>query len=368
LDLDHPDGLNLDSSRENAMSEDPSAVCEPQTSFWVADQLPTFRCRCREAGIMVASGLAVALNQVLGRRARGNPGILTYHRVIRPVPGLPRPLHNVTPERFREQLSGLLRRGFRFWPLRQLLAARATGQEVPPQTVVVTFDDGYESVHAEALPVLRDLNVPATVFLNTAYLDRDDPFPVDVWGLTFRDRAPRETYRPLSLAQCRELLQSGLVELGAHTHTHQDFRHRPDALQQDLQTNVDLLRSYFGLQDMTFAFPFGRPRLGFASPELMVAARKTGVLCALTMEARVICLESDPFGWGRFNAFSWDSSATLAAKLNGWFEWAPKLVLTSSKRLSGTYRLPNSRDLTPRRRRNPSSGPASGEGQRHREA
>jgi peptidoglycan/xylan/chitin deacetylase (PgdA/CDA1 family) len=337
------------------------------TSFWVADQLPTFRSRCKDLGIRAAAGLAVGLNWLLGRCTAGNPGILTYHRVIRPVAGLPRPLHNVTPERFREQLSGLLRRGFRFWPLRQLLAARATGQEVPPQTVVVTFDDGYESVHAEALPVLRDLNVPATVFLNTAYLDRDDPFPIDVWGRTFRKLVPRMTYRPLSLAQCRELLQSGLVELGAHTHTHQDFRHRPAVLQQDLQTNVNFLRSQFGLQDVPFAFPFGRPRLGFTGPELMAAARKVGVSCALTLEAGVVQPESDPFGWGRFNVFHWDSSATLAAKLNGWFGWAPKLVLEASKRLSGSHRLPGPHVLTSSQRVHPPSGPGSGEGQRYRD-
>jgi peptidoglycan/xylan/chitin deacetylase (PgdA/CDA1 family) len=257
-------------------------------------------------------------------------------------------MHNVEPERFREQLTGLLRRGFQFWPLRQVLAARAARREIPPKTVVVSFDDGYESVYAEALPILRDLNVPATLFVNTAYLDKDDPFPVDIWGITFCNQAPSVTYRPLTLAQCREMMQSGLVELAAHTHTHQDFRNRPGALEQDLKTNVDLLREYFGLSDATFAFPFGRPRLGFTSPDLMAAARKVGVLCALTMEAGVVIPENDPFGWGRFNVFAWDNSATLAAKLNGWFGWAPKLAQMGTKGLSGTYRLPSAGQLEPR--------------------
>jgi peptidoglycan/xylan/chitin deacetylase (PgdA/CDA1 family) len=316
--------------------------------FWVSGERPTLTLseRCKELGIQAVSRVAVGLNWLMGSRAAGNLGILTYHRVVRDVRGLPRPLHNVTPERFREQLSGLLRRGFRFWPLGQVLAARAAGWGIPAKTVVVTFDDGYESVYTEALPVLRDLNVPATVFVNTAYLDQDSPFPVDAWGITFRNQAPRTTYRPLTRAQCHEMLQSGLIELGAHTHTHQDFRNRPGALLQDLRLNVDLLREYFGLDALTFAFPFGRPRLGFTSPELMAAVRQVGVRCALTMEASVVDPHSDPFGWGRFNAFAWDSSATLAAKLNGWFGWAPKLVLEGSRRLSGSFRRPTPQALS----------------------
>jgi peptidoglycan/xylan/chitin deacetylase (PgdA/CDA1 family) len=234
-------------------------------------------------------------------------------------------LHNLTPERFREHLTGLLRRGFRFWSLHQVLESRAAGQEVPGRAVVVTFDDGYESVYTEALPVLRELHVPATVFVNSAYLDRDDPFPTDGWGLAFRDRAPLASYRPLTLEQCRELLRSGLVELGAHTHTHQDLRDRPREFREDLQTNLDFLREHFQVRDVTFAFPYGSPHLGFASAPLRAAAREVGVLCALTTEPVLVRVQSDPFEWGRFNAFSWDTSATLAAKLNGWYSWAPKL-------------------------------------------
>ena len=38
-------------------------------------------------------------------------GILMYHRVTPPVEGVPPPTWNVTPERFRRQLGGLLARG-----------------------------------------------------------------------------------------------------------------------------------------------------------------------------------------------------------------------------------------------------------------
>ncbi len=43
----------------------------------------------------------------------------------------------------------------------------------------VTFDDGFETVYRHAWPVLQELRIPATVFLNTAYLDSPEPFPFD---------------------------------------------------------------------------------------------------------------------------------------------------------------------------------------------
>jgi len=268
---------------------------------------------------------AFVLSKLLGSRGAGAVGILTYHRVADSVPGLPSPLHNVAPERFHQQISGLLSRGYHIWPLRKVLEHRDCGHAIPGRTIVVTFDDGYYSVYANAWPIMRELNVPATVFVSTAFLDEIKPFPFDDWGVEFADRAPAETFRPLTTAQCREMSADRLIELGAHTHTHQDFRGRPEEFRQDLQTSVDVLETRFGVRNPTFAFPFGCPFRGFAGQDLVVAAKQTDVTCGLTTECVLADPASDPFGWGRFNVFSWDTAATLAGKLAGWYSWAPKV-------------------------------------------
>ena len=41
----------------------------------------------------------------------------------------------------------------------------AQGEPVPPYVVVVTFDDGFESVYEHAWPVLREFRIPATIFV-----------------------------------------------------------------------------------------------------------------------------------------------------------------------------------------------------------
>ncbi len=283
------------------------------------------RKRSKDFGMRLAGRIGVGLNGMLGSRAGGALGILMYHRVADHVVALPAPLYNVTPHRFREQLTGLRERGFRFWPLSRALAHHASGAPIPRRTVLVTFDDGFGTVSTNAYPVLWDLAIPATVFVSTAYLDTDAPFPFDAWGVAHGSRAPAESYRPLTTKQCCDMLASGRVDIGAHTHTHEDHRGRPDAFRDDVQMSVDRVRTAFGVERVPFAFPVGSRYRGFVDDDLEEAARKTGVTCGLTTEPVLVEAASDPFRWGRFNVFPWDTSVTLAAKLSGWYSWAPKL-------------------------------------------
>ena len=222
--------------------------------------------------------------------------------------------HPAAVPRSRE---GLLARGYRPWPLRTVLDYNRTGQPIPPKTFVVTFDDGYASVYHGAYPVLHEYNIPATLFLATAYLDSNAAFPFDDWTAVGSKDVAAESWRPLSASQCAEMLAGGLIELGSHTHTHAVFRGRPEALYQDLLVSLEVLRARFDRADATFAFPFG-----IAGPALSATAKRAGLLCSLTTDKVLVRPRSDPFNWGRFNVDDADSAATLAAKLDGWFSLA----------------------------------------------
>ncbi|MEX0701757.1 MAG: polysaccharide deacetylase family protein [Planctomycetales bacterium] len=267
----------------------------------------------------LAARAAVVCRAVRRGPARGTFGILMYHRVTEAVPDAPFPTWNVTPRRFRAQLRGLLGRGYRPRHLREVLADCAAGRPIAPRTFVVTFDDGYENNYTEAYPVLRELGVPATIFLATAYLDGRTPFPNDDWEAAGTAKAPLDSWRPLATWQCKEMLAGGLIDLGTHTHTHADFREQSERLYRELRFSLDVLRQKFGLEDATFAFPYGTKRLGFSGPPLSDVARDAGVLCALTTEADPVHPADDPFDWGRFTAEHSDTGATLAAKLDGWY-------------------------------------------------
>ena len=273
---------------------------------------------------------AVTSSATMGYRLFGSRhahplGILTYHRVLDRVHGIASPQHNVTPNRLRQQLQGLQARGYEFWSLNQLLSAVIQRSELHDRIAVITFDDGYESVYLNAFPVLKELKIPATVFVATEFLDGTGPFPFDDWGTSFHNQIPQSCYGPLTSDQCREMLDRQLIEIGAHTHTHGDFRGQEQQFRLDLDKSVDIVRERFGISDVSFAFPYGCPYLGYSSEALVEQAILAGVTCSLTTEAIPVDLEADPFHWGRFNVFPWDSATSLAARIEGWYEWAPRL-------------------------------------------
>lgn len=106
------------------------------------------------------------LRLLSGGYARSRLPILTYHRVLAKAdPMMPWDPHGAT---FRSQMK-LLRDCCAPCTL-----TRATkllqNSELPPNSVCVTFDDGYLDNHDVALPILAELGIPATFFIATDFL------------------------------------------------------------------------------------------------------------------------------------------------------------------------------------------------------
>jgi peptidoglycan/xylan/chitin deacetylase (PgdA/CDA1 family) len=256
------------------------------------------------------------LRRGVGFRCWDAFGALMYHRVC-PIPTIGgAPTWNVTPERLQTQLEGLLERGFEPWRLTDMVSAARRGDRISRNAFAVTFDDGYACLLEHALPVLTRLGIPATIFLVTGYIDNPHPLPFDDW------RGPHgapESRRSLNRAECHELLESKLIDLGSHTHQHHDYRGDVAGFRRDLTVSIDYLRQEFDVRNPLFAFPYGIPKAGFCTPELMAIARNAGARCAITAEERLIRNGAEPFGWGRMLAAQNDTGGTLAAKLSGWY-------------------------------------------------
>jgi peptidoglycan/xylan/chitin deacetylase (PgdA/CDA1 family) len=303
-------------------SLDPHHSPRPEGGTTTARPLNVPRGSQRRIALKERLGLAVAvaLNELLGPKETRAFGILMYHRVVDPPAGQPRPTWNVSPRLFEAQLSGLLARGWLAWPLSQVIECHKRELPIPRKTFVVTFDDGYANNCTQALPILSRLGVPASIFVATAYLDSERPFPSDDWDAAGRPGVPSEAWRPLSTDECWQMLASGLIDIGAHTHTHADFRGRPDDMLADLEMNLAILREKFGIDKPAFSLPYGTKRDGFASSELASTARSAGICCSLTTEATLIRPTDSPFDWGRIPVEAHDTARTLAARLGGWQE------------------------------------------------
>lgn len=285
------------------------------------DHAASWRQRTADAGKWLGGRVSLLLDTAFGPRSNGSLGILLYHRVAEAQAGVAPPTMNVGPARFRTQVEHLLDAGYSFLPVGEVVRRALAGEPMPARLAVLTFDDGYLNFHRNVWPVLSALNVPATVFVATAYVDDTAPFPFDDWGLRYQEQTPPVAWQPLTWAQCREMERSGLVEIGSHTHTHRNLRGRPEEFAEDLKTSLRLLERHLGPGPRTFSFPFGSVRRGFAGPELVEAAKACGVTCSLTTEIELVDPSSSQFGWGRLEVGEHDTGAVVQAKLRGWYAW-----------------------------------------------
>lgn len=101
-------------------------------------------------------------------KGKGRLCILSYHRVL--AADNPFLDQEPTVSTFRWQME-LLAECFNVLPLHVAVDMLAKDR-MPPRAVCITFDDGYRSFHELALPILKNLGLPATVFISSGYINQ----------------------------------------------------------------------------------------------------------------------------------------------------------------------------------------------------
>lgn len=108
--------------------------------------------------------------------------ILAYHRIQDLVDesrfAADPELVSASVAEFRRQLA-FLRAHWNPIGLSNAMDVIERGQPLPPRSVAVTFDDGHLDNYTHAFPLLREMGVPATIFLSTQYIGSRDAFWFD---------------------------------------------------------------------------------------------------------------------------------------------------------------------------------------------
>jgi peptidoglycan/xylan/chitin deacetylase (PgdA/CDA1 family) len=94
--------------------------------------------------------------------------ILCYHGVSMTDEHEWSPTLYITQDKLRERLRALRDGGYTILPLSEATRRLYDGT-LPPRSVALTFDDGAVDFERRALPVLREFNAPATLYLTTFY-------------------------------------------------------------------------------------------------------------------------------------------------------------------------------------------------------
>ncbi|MDD3146566.1 MAG: polysaccharide deacetylase family protein, partial [Candidatus Riflebacteria bacterium] len=173
--------------------------------------------------------------------------------------------------------------------------------------VLITFDDGYESLYTYALPVAKKLEAPMSVFVVTARIGRKPQFA-----------------RYLSDNQIREMSESGFFEFGSHTHDlhtestkmFEAFRSGADnpilrLLNRDLRLSSARLEGLTGRRPEAIAWPYGR-----FNSEFTAIARHNGFKMHFTSAAGYNEPGSNPYAIKRIPVTARDTAASVLKKVN----------------------------------------------------
>lgn len=161
----------------------------------------------------------------------------------------------VSPERFAEQLAALRAAGMRFVTTEQVARAFDGGPPLPPNAVLLTFDDGRSDAILWASPVLEQADAVATMFVITDHADEAGSPYYASWGELDRDVWDLQVHtaglhheQPTSEGSLPALTSLAEGEdLG-------DWRAR---VQADLDRADRSLAEHTDRRPVAFAYPFG---------------------------------------------------------------------------------------------------------------
>ena len=234
-----------------------------------------------------------------------------------------------------------LRRHYQPVRLRELGGRLADGGMPAARSVAITVDDGHANFLRFALPILRELDIPATLFVLSELSNSGDWLWADKWEYLSahagpaRDGDPRlaelkrmppadrerclsdfarrlavplparppAAYELVSWEDLRALAKSGLVDIGSHTRTHRMLGDADaDESWDEIAGSRRELEQRLDVEIASFCFPFGMPA-DYRPDQLEMVAR-AGYSCAVASHFGYVTNESNRFALPRIGTCS----------------------------------------------------------------
>ena len=188
--------------------------------------------------------------------------ILTYHKFCT---GDSTDSYCINISRFEQQMAYLKENGYQVITVSQLVEC-AEKNNFPHKPIVITIDDGFNSVYKLAYPVLKKFGFPATLFLYTNFIGNGS--------------------NQLSWREIREMMHQG-IEVGSHTITHCNLLHRKNnepqkdylrRIKEEIFLSKSILERNTGSTVISFAYPYG-----VYSKQIKMLAKQAGYLAQLNV-------------------------------------------------------------------------------------
>jgi peptidoglycan/xylan/chitin deacetylase (PgdA/CDA1 family) len=201
----------------------------------------------------------------------------------------------VQPDEFKEQLKYLKDHGYTTITTSDLHSFKEGMLKLPEKPILITMDDGYLSNYELAYPILKELEMKATIFIVT------------------KEVGNSSLYNPhFSWEQAKEMEDSGFVDIESHTHsshykagnlaplsspihgeTQMQYENR---IKKDLIESRELIKKHLGKTSYALAYPYGS-----YSPTTLKMANEAGFKVAFTIKEGLVFKTSPQFELNRFN-------------------------------------------------------------------
>lgn len=241
----------------------------------------------------------------------------------------------------RQQLA-YLKKNYNILRLEEVAEMMRSGKPIPPRSAVVTIDDGYRDAYDIALPIFAEMEIPATLFVVTDFVEgnnwiwtdiarflmlnaEDGDLAVEIRGFTVsaslngrssrigtagkinarlkklspaeRDSVladiaaglgitipelPPDEFAAIDWAQAAEM-DNSWISIGSHTVSHPILTHvSEERLADELVASRNVMREKLGRSVNSFCYPNGD-----ASTREFAAATSAGYSVAVTTELRL---------------------------------------------------------------------------------
>ena len=269
--------------------------------------------------------------------ARNRVLTLYYHRIN--ILKIDYNLLCVSPIKFRQQMLYLKKHY-------QIVRFEDDWNDLDTDAVAITFDDGYLDNLKYAVPILEEMEIPATIFISTGTIDQDKEFWWDeleqilidgenvppslllkdeefncqwntstyeyrkncykgmhyimknlvsadrreellkkLWEWKGEKRALREQNITVSSDDCKKLAESKVISLGGHTVSHPSLASLGRKEQEmEIQLSVERLSQITNRRITLFSYPFGAPGTDFDDETIEICCRN-GIKKAASTES-----------------------------------------------------------------------------------
>ena len=245
--------------------------------------------------------------------------ILMYHHIAVAPEGADAIRYDLSvwPEHFEGHLAALAALGYHSVKLADVYDALTKGTPLPSNPIVLTFDDGYDDVYYNALPLLQKYNFIGTFYIPTGLLERPGYL---TWG------------------QVLELSKAGM-DIQSHTVSHPSLRGKPvEFLRKELGDSKHALETMLGKPVLFFCYPSGQ-----YDALTIDTLKELGYLSATTTWGGAWQNEALPYEWPRVRIHGQDQAPELLSRLRlylGRSSAPPPLDIGPTVPITGTLITP----------------------------